>query len=169
MAAKKKFGETKVGKFLKEKAPSLAGDILNISGDILGIEALKNLGNVIDGSPELTPEERHLANQALIADIEAETERQRIETQDRDSARNREIELAKAGKTDTVMLALAAAQILVFLATVGTILWGDVKNEKLSYMIVGESLTMFGVMIQYYWGSSRGSKEKAKQLELLKN
>ena len=61
MKDKKKFSETRIGKFLKEKAPSLAGDIVSVVGDITGVGMLKNIGAKIKNSKELTPMDKEEA------------------------------------------------------------------------------------------------------------
>lgn len=66
---KKKFSETRVGKFLKDKAPNLAGSILSVAGDVTGIEALKNVGDKIRSSTELSREDKELALKELELDM----------------------------------------------------------------------------------------------------
>tara|TARA_R110002126_G_scaffold284910_1_gene434918 strand:+ start:137 stop:604 length:468 start_codon:yes stop_codon:yes gene_type:complete len=66
---KKKFSETRIGSFLKDKAPDLAGNILSIVGDITGVDVLKNIGSKIAKSTELTPEDKELALKELDLDI----------------------------------------------------------------------------------------------------
>ncbi len=70
MKNKKPFKETRVGKFLTEKAPNLVGNILSIAGDITGVELLKNIGNKIRTSDELSPADKELALKELDLDIQ---------------------------------------------------------------------------------------------------
>lgn len=70
MKNKKKFKETRIGKFLTEKAPNLAGNILSIAGDITGVELLKNIGNKIRTSDELSETDKQLALKELDYDIQ---------------------------------------------------------------------------------------------------
>ncbi len=69
MKEKKPFKQTRIGKFLLNKAPSLAGDILSVAGDITGVEILKNIGSKIKRSEELTPIDKEQAMQLLDMDI----------------------------------------------------------------------------------------------------
>lgn len=64
---RKKFKDTKVGEFLKDKAPKIldfVGDVLPDKG-ILGI-----VGNLISRDEELTPEDREHALELLKFDIQ---------------------------------------------------------------------------------------------------
>ena len=59
---KKKFRETKVGKFLADKAP----DILNVAGELLPDAGLLGaVGKMIDDS-KLTPEDKAQAHAQLV-------------------------------------------------------------------------------------------------------
>lgn len=85
---------------LKEIAPSVATMLLGPGAGM----AVKGLSQILTGKDEATPEEiterlQNITPDQAIAikklDKEAELELERIYAQDRDSARNREIELAK--------------------------------------------------------------------------
>lgn len=66
---KKKFSETKVGAFLKEKAPNLFGDLVGTVGEISGVSVLKKIGDKIKGSKELSANDKELAMKELELDI----------------------------------------------------------------------------------------------------
>ena len=73
---KKKFRETRVGKFLADKAP----DILNVAGELLPDAGLLGaVGKMIDDS-KLTPEDKAQAHSQLV-------ELYNLEVEDRKSAR----------------------------------------------------------------------------------
>ena len=91
--SKKKFNETVVGKFITSKLPGFVGDILPDKG-VLGI-----VKNLIDGDPELSPEEKAAMHQEVV-------DLYRLEVEDRDSARKREVEKAKTGGFDFLLLLL---------------------------------------------------------------
>ena len=109
MEDKKKFKDTRVGKFLKEKSPKvldIVGDLLP-SGGVLGIA--KNLINL---SEDLTREEKDMLDGELVRMME-------LEVADRDSARKREIELSSHGKFDflfyiTGIIGLSAFCFIVY-------------------------------------------------------
>lgn len=146
--SKKPFKDTKVGKFFIKKLPEFAGAAL--TGGPL--EALKTL---IDEDPSITPEEKKQLHEDLI-------EAYKAEVADRDSARNREVELAKAGKKDWLFNLTG----IVGLGAFGVIIWAilalDIPdtNKELFYHLIGivegVSLSIFG----YYFGTSMKDDNK---------
>ena len=141
---KKPFKETKVGKLLGK-----VSGLLPESG-VLGV-----LKEVIDNDDQLTPEEKQEAHKELI-------EAYKVEVADRDSARNREVEVAKAGKNDWLFNITG----LVGLGAFGVIIWAilalDIPetNKELFYHLIGivegVSLSIFG----YYFGTSMKDNQK---------
>lgn len=139
---KKPFKETKVG--------SILGKILPDKG-ITGV-----LKDLIDLDDSLTPEDKEKAAEELIRAYEAEVS-------DRDSARNREIEISKTGKEDWLFNLTG----LVGLGAFGVIIWAIIAldipepNKELFYHLIGivegVSLSIFG----YYFGTSmKDNKDK---------
>ena len=141
---KKPFKETKVGKLLGK-----VGGLLPESG-VLGV-----LKQVIDTDDTMTPEEKEEAHKQLV-------EAYKAEVQDRDSARNREVEVAKTGKVDW----LFNIKGLVGLGAFGVIVWAilalDIpeSNRELFYHLIGivegVTLSIFG----YYFGTSMKDNKK---------
>lgn len=139
---KKKFKDTAVGKFLMKKVPELAGAALT-GGPI---EAIKTL---IDSDATTTPEEKQRLHDDLI-------EAYKTEVADRDSARTREVEIAKSGKFDFLFNLTG----LVGLSAFGVIVWAILvleipeANRDLFYHLIGivegVVLSIFG----YYFGTS---------------
>jgi len=142
--SKKPFKETKVGKLLFG-----AKELLPENG-VLGV-----LKNLIDTDQELTPEEREEAHRWLI-------EAYKAEVSDRDSARNREVELAKAGKHDWLFNLTG----IVGLSAFGVIIWAIIaleipeENKELFYHLIGIiegiALSIYG----FYFGTSMKDSEK---------
>ena len=140
--SKKKFKDTAVGKFLTKKLPELAGAAL--TGGPL--EAIKSL---IDEDPTIGPEEKSRLNAELI-------EMYKAEVADRDSARDREVEVKKSGKVDWLFNITG----LVGLGAFGVVVWAILSleipesNKELFYHMVGivegVVLSIFG----YYFGTS---------------
>lgn len=146
---KKKFKDTKVGKFLKEKAPKIldtVGDVLPSNG-VFGI-----VKNLISMSEDLTPEMKEIALQQLAKEVEA----YQIEMKDRESARSREVELAKTGKTDYLFYATGIIGLAVFCFIVYAIVYLQIpeENKEIWIHLIGISegvvLSIFG----YYFGSA---------------
>ena len=139
---KKPFKETKVG--------SILGKILPDKG-ITGV-----LRDLIDLDDSLTPEDKEKAAEELLRAYEAEVS-------DRESARNREIEISKTGKEDWLFNLTG----LVGLGAFGVIIWAIIAldipepNKELFYHLIGivegVSLSIFG----YYFGTSmKDNKDK---------
>ena len=143
---KKKFRDTKVGRFLKEKAPSIldkVGDLLPDAG-VLGI-----VKNLIDTDAKLSPADKALAQQHL-------KEMYELEVRDRESARIREVEIAKTGKFDLLFTLTGLIGLGVFVFIVYAIVYLDIpeKNKELFIHLIGIAegvvLSIFG----YYFGSA---------------
>ena len=146
MSEKKKFKDTKVGQFLKTKAPKIlekVGDLLPDSG-VLGV-----VKNLIDKSPELSPADRAAAHEQL-------KELYALEVQDRESARNREVEIAKTGKFDFLFTLTGLIGLGVFVFIVYAIVYLEIPKENKEIFIhligiaEGVVLSIFG----YYFGSA---------------
>lgn len=146
MEEKKKFKDTRVGKFLTNKAPKVldvVGDLLPNSG-VLGVA--KNLINL---SEDLTQEEKDMLNDELIRMME-------LEVADRDSARKREVSIAETHKVDylfytTGIIGLAAFCFIVYAIAFLTI---PEDNKEIWIHLIGITegvvLSIFG----YYFGSA---------------
>lgn len=140
---KKKFKDTKVGSFLLKKLPGLAGDLLPEKG-VLGI-----VKNLIDTDPDLTPEEKAQFHEEVVELYE-------LEVADRDSARKREIEVAKTGRFDfmynlTGVIGLAAFAFIVYAIVFLEI---PAENKEVWIHLIGICegivLSIFG----YFYGSA---------------
>lgn len=149
MKDKKRFKDTAVGKFLMGKLPELASAAL--TGGPL--EAIKTL---IDADPSIGPEEKQRLHNELVEAYKAEVE-------DRDSARDREVEVAKAGKQDWLFNITGLVGLGAFAVIIWAILALDIPetNKELFYHLIGivegVSLSIFG----YYFGTSmKDNKDK---------
>lgn len=140
---RKKFNETNVGKFILKKIPSFIGGILPNDG-ILGV-----VKNLIDGEPDLTPEQRNELHDELI-------ELYKIEVSDRESARNRETDIAKTGRFDlmfnlTGIIGLGSFAFIIYAIVYLTI--PEANKEVWIHLIgicEGIVLSIFG----YFFGSA---------------
>jgi hypothetical protein len=143
---KKKFKETKVGIFIKDKAPEIldtVGDLLPDAG-VLGI--VKNLINISD---KFTPEEKELLTEDLAQMYETEV-------RDRESARSREVEMSKLGSSDFMFTLTGLIGLAVFCFIVYAIAFLQIpdSNKEIWIHLIGISegvvLSIFG----YYFGSA---------------
>ena len=154
---KKLFKDTKLGLFLKEKAPK----ILDAVGDALPDEGVLGIvKNLLDTEPAMTPEER-AESQRLFHELTLEEEKLRVA--DRDSARNREIDFVKAtGKRDYMQALVGLIGLTIFGFLVYAIIFVDIPVENreavihIIGVIEGVVLSIFG----YFYGTSKGSSDK---------
>lgn len=145
----KKFKDTKVGQFLTKKAPKIldaVGDILPSNG-VFGV-----VKNLISSSDELSAEEKAIALNELNKSIEIFE----LEVKDRESARLREVEVAKSGKFDFLFYLTGLIGLSVFCFIVYAIVYLQIpqENKEIWIHLIGISegvvLSIFG----YYFGSS---------------
>ena len=140
--SKKPFKDTKVGKFLTKKLPEFAGAAL--TGGPL--EAIKSL---IDDDPAITPEEKAQLHEELV-------ELYKLEVADRDSARNREIEVAKTGRFDFMYNLTGIIGLGAFAFIVYAIVYLEIPEDNKEVWIhligicEGIVLSIFG----YFYGSA---------------
>lgn len=179
---KKPIGErikgSKFGVFIRDKVKPVAGDILEIAGDITGIQALETVGAYLNGQKHKSDEHNALALEfeklrlnfeleMTRLDMQTELEFYKAEVSDRDSARVREAAfLSATGKRDW----LFGAVVIIGLAlTVGVVLSLifvviPIENQRLADMTFGSVLSIGTSIFAYYVGSSRGSHMKDKIL-----
>lgn len=152
---KKPFKETKVGKLITEKIPEAAkyiGEALPDKG-VLGI-----VKNVISGST-LTAEEKE-ALQKELHDFEMEMFK--LEVQDRESARLREVELKKAGGKDWMMSVAGLVGLAAFTFNIIILAFFEVPigNRELFIHGLGIVEGISVAIFSYYYGSSKGERSK---------
>jgi len=160
---KKPFKDTKFGQLLTSKIPSAIGLVGNLvpDGGVLGV-----VKNVISGAVsrgEITPEEAAELN----AEADREFEYYLTDQKDRESARLREMEMAKAGRSDWLfnlsgLIALLGGIVVVVVALFFP-LEGQAQ-ERLFYFVAGAAFNWVTQVMSYFFGSSKGSKEKTDKL-----
>ena len=141
--SKKKFNETKVGKFILKKLPGFVSGTLPENG-ILGV-----IKNLIDKDPEITPEEKAQMHKELVELYE-------LEVADRDSARRREVEKAKTGGFDLMFNLTGIVGLAAFCFIIYAIVYLQIpeSNKEVWIHLIGISegivLSIFG----YFFGSA---------------
>lgn len=158
----KPFKESKLWKFLNEKAPKVLGVIGDVLPDkgVLGI-----VKNLIDSDPDI-PAEDKLEFQKLLQDHQKEM--YALEVQDRESARHREAEFVKVtGHSDYMVWFLSISLMVSF----GFIVWHLIRdsvpteNRELVTNIVGIIEGLLISIYSYYFGSSMGSRLKDRHVK----
>ena len=158
-------GKGKLKEWLKSNGKELLGKGLDVVGESTNVPILSNLiegiGESLMKDPELSPEQK----QEVAEIIQLELEELDLRLKDVQNARNREIEIAKTGKKDPMMLIVGIVGISVFVFMVGAIVFKpELQDNKLLIhllgMVEGVAITIFS----YYYGSSKGSKDKTRLL-----
>ena len=143
MNKNKKFKDTKVGQFILKKIPGFVGDILPEKG-VLGV-----VKNLIDSDPELTSQDKTQLHNELI-------ELYKLEIADRDSARKREVEKAKAGGFDFMFNLTGVIGLGAFAFIIYAIVYLQIpeSNKEVWIHLIGICegivLSIFG----YFFGSA---------------
>jgi hypothetical protein len=151
---KEKHGKTLVGNFLSKAAPH----ILDIVGDVVpgGELATGVLKSLIDKDEKLSPQQKAEALNLLKLDVE--------NTKDA-----REMQKAALLQDD-----LFSKRFVYYLATFWSVVgatylfmatFTTVINPKMADTVLGFLLgTIVATIINFFFGSSQGSKDKAKEL-----
>ena len=137
MSTKKQFKETKFGSFLK-KAGAVLPEILNVGGKVITGNfsgAVKEVGEILTKKAIDNKEVLNLLNEFKLAEMDFEKEVYALEIQDRESARNREIEMAKTGKTDWLMYATGLIGLAAFCVIIYAVIWvQSFQDNKLFFL-----------------------------------
>tara|TARA_R110000796_G_scaffold235140_1_gene354106 strand:- start:642 stop:1103 length:462 start_codon:yes stop_codon:yes gene_type:complete len=149
---KKKFKDTKLGKFLGKIAPG----ILNIAGDLLpDAGVLGMVANLINKDDGITPEDKAVAL-SQVRDMYA------LEVADRESARKREVEVKKTGSKDIMMLATGLTGLLSFIFIIYAVVYEpSVLDNDLFVHLMGmiEGVVISNIFAYYYGTSSQDRKQ----------
>ena len=145
---KKKFKDTKLGGLLSKIAPK----ILNVAGDFLpDAGVLSMVSKMIDADPDISPEDKKMLQNH-------QKELYKIEVADRDSARNREIEVSKTGKKDFMMTLTGVVGLMSFAFIKYAVVYvPTVTDNDLFVHLMGmvEGVVISNIFAYYYGTSSK--------------
>ena len=168
---KKKFKDTKLGGFIS-KAGKFLPNVAEFAADaLLPGKVGTVVSNMISGlKEEGSAEAIALAEEMELKRMEIELEFEKLEieelaliVQDLDSARNREVEIAKLGKGDWKMGVVLIFGLLLFgfIAYVIVFVTVPEENQTLFHHLVGMIEGAVAIKVfNYYFGSSKGSSDK---------
>lgn len=163
-----------MGTLIKQVAPTIA---TALGGPLAGL-ATKTLSEALLGTPDGSPDEVAAAlgnatpdQLAKLREIDAnfkvtmkklDIDLAQIDANDRDSARQREVQLKD--RTPTV---LAGVVCVGFFATlIGLMLYGlPAKGQDALLILLGALSSSFTAIIGYYYGSSSGSRAKEQIID----
>jgi hypothetical protein len=146
----KKLKETKLGQTLKKVAPQ----VLDLVGGILPDQgALGIVKNLIDKDETIDPATKQILHDQLI-------ETYKHEVQDRDSARNREVEILKTGSKDWMMNVTGIIGLSSFAFLIYAIVFITVPEHNSELMIHTTGIVEGIVLsiVGYYFGSIAKNK-----------
>ena len=169
---KKEFKDTKFAAFLDKVIPVLGdsanaalkiakGDFAGAVGDVVGIFNKEKASD-----KKSSPEVLALAQEFEMFKLDFESEMYELEVQDRNSARNRQIEMAKAGGNDIMMILTGSVGLASFGGIVlAVIFMPHLEESSLFNQLMG---FVFGVAVSnifaFYFGTSKSSQDKTKLL-----
>jgi hypothetical protein len=145
-----------------------------MAGVVGFVKALFNGGKLLDGAKNLIDEVVTSKEEKMQLNIKMEEmlkmheqEIIKAEIADRDSARNREIEVVKSGSKNLTQNLLAYSGVIGFFGIIGYLLSKGLGNMNAeSSFIIGNLTGMAGAIAKdiygYYFGSSKGEHETQK-------
>jgi hypothetical protein len=154
---------------LKGVAPVLATAVAGPAGGAavgwiaskLGIpdDTIEGVTAALTGNPEMTMKLKEL-----------DLEYAKMDAQDRDSARNREIEIAKSDvhfitKNITSILAIGILTGSIIIAMLVFFVDFPDNQENILIFVLGSLFSIATQVVSYYFGSSQGSKDKTKEIQ----
>jgi len=152
--------------------PGSGGFASSLVKKVLGVESGTE-AEMIEAIANATPEqviqlkELEIKHEERLIELSVETDKMYLK--DVQNARNREIEIKKAGGSNWPMYTLGSLITIGFFALVGILLFKETAipagSREVAFMLFGTLSTGFGSVIAYFFGSSKGSSEKNKMLQ----
>lgn len=134
--------------------------------------AIKADPNIAVKLKELELRAQELHYEAIDKERQAELDELKAYIGDIQSARSRQVEHEKAvGGSDINFYVLAWVIVLGFFVLMATLMFVDipVKQTEVMFMLFGTLSAGFGAVIQYFFGSSKGSADKAAHITKLQS
>jgi hypothetical protein len=154
---KKPFKETKVGQWLKEKAPN----VLAVVGDVLPDKGVLGIVKNLISKDSSIPSEQRLEFEKMIQEYELELDK--LEFADKANARQRETDFIKATGHIDWMHTVVGILVMIAFVLMTFLLFTQEFPEKSEHIIINLVGILEGAVITvvgYYYGSSAGSRIK---------
>ncbi|WP_127343086.1 hypothetical protein [Ancylomarina longa] len=154
----------------------VGGPILNMVADVLGInstdsndleKAIQNNPDAIVKLKELEMKHREKLQRLSLEIARVDFERDQAYLSDKVSARSREVEITKAtGHRDVNLYILAWTVVAAFFILTGILIYKPLSQDASGYInqLFGAMATGFGLVLSYFFGSSRSSAVKQDML-----
>lgn len=152
---------------LGDKTGSAIEKVTGIARDVLGTDNPDAIERAVAADPNAALAFKQAVIQAEADARRNELEAMKAELADVQSARNQTVELAKAGSPIAwgapvvSVLGVAVFAGFVYLLFSGSV---DPKLENALMLLGGTAATGYGIVLQYWLGSSRGSAVKEQAL-----
>jgi hypothetical protein len=163
---KKKFGDTKLGTFLKEKAPNVLNTIGHLAGES-GIPLVSTIGHVVDSIiPDMKEEVQPLIDDYEKNDLP-------LLLADLADARNREVQIVTSEKAPLINKVITPVLALIIVGLTFAMWYMllfkslPAADKEIILFILGSLSTMCAGVVNYFFGSSSGSKDKSDQIKKL--
>jgi len=171
-----------VGKLVGSAAPIVGtalggpagGAVGSMIASLLGVEdkpdavasAIKADPSIVVKMKELEVEAHKLELEAIEKARQAELEEVRMQLADVTDARDRQIKHEQAtGKSDINLYVLAWVVVFGFFVLVGMTMFVKIEDSTGAvFMLFGTMATGFGMVLQYFFGSSKSSSDKTVQM-----
>ncbi len=141
----KNLQDTKIGQILKEKAPQVFEVAKNLLPDkgLLGV--VKNLVS----QSNISKEDKEQIHKQLVEFYE-------LEVQDRDSARDREVKMAVAGRSDWMMNVTGVIGLACFVFIIYAVVYIPqvLDNELFIHLMGMVEGVVIGNIFAFYYGTS---------------
>lgn len=141
----KKLQDTKIGQILKEKAPQVFEVAKNLLPDkgLLGV--VKNLVS----QSNISKEDKEQIHKQLVEFYE-------LEVKDRDSARDREVKMAVAGRSDWMMNVTGVIGLACFVFIIYAVVYIPqvLDNELFIHLMGMVEGVVIGNIFAFYYGTS---------------
>jgi hypothetical protein len=158
---KKALRDTKVGEFLQSKGFT---DVINIAGAAIpGVSLLNSVKDLVLGHPKWKELPGSLQEEFLKLHADALQELDLI-LQDVQNARSREIEIAKTGRKDWMMSVVIIVALVLFISLLAVDIFIPGSQTLVEPDMRVTIRDCFYIVIVYFLGSSRGSKQKTDLL-----
>jgi len=149
----------------------LAGKILK---QVFGTDSPDELTQVISQDPNAALKLREAEMAFQLETLKVSLEETKAFLADVQSARTRQTEHEKAtGKTDINLYILAWVLVGGFLGLTSFLIWFAYQGKPIVdqsgvlYMLLGTMSTAFGMVVGYFFGSSKGSADRAAAIDKL--
>lgn len=145
-----------------------AGGLISAIASKFGVEAEPDIiSQAITADPQAALKLREIEANNRVELEKLAVESDKMYLLDRQSAREREIEVVKAtGKVDKNLYVLAWAVVILFFVLVGILMFVTLPGDNLGPVnqLFGAMAAGFGMVLQYFFGSSKSSSDKTKLL-----